>query len=37
MSWIKKEGGFNQGKAELLVFFNLMKVAEKVLWKGNCR
>jgi hypothetical protein len=31
MSWIKKEAGFNQGKAELLAFFNLMKVAEKVL------
>jgi hypothetical protein len=37
MCWIKKGEGYNQGKAELLVFFNLMKVTEEVLRKGNCR
>jgi hypothetical protein len=36
MWWIKKGEGFNQGKAALLAFFNLVKKAEEVLWKGHC-
>ena len=30
MCWIKKREGFNQGKAEVLAFFNLVKVAKEV-------
>ena len=30
MCWISKGEGFNQGKGELLAFFNLVKVAEEV-------
>ncbi len=30
MHWIKKGEGFNQGKAELLALFNLVKVAKEV-------
>jgi hypothetical protein len=37
MCWIKKREGFNQGKPALLAFFNLVKVAEEVLWKGKGR
>ncbi len=37
MCWIKKGEGFNQGKAALLDFFNLVKVAEEVLRKGKGR
>jgi hypothetical protein len=36
MCWINKGEGFNQGKGELLAFFNLVKVAKKVLRGGNC-
>jgi hypothetical protein len=31
MCWIKKGEGFNQGKSELLAFWNLDKVAEEAL------
>jgi hypothetical protein len=37
MCLIKKGDVFNQGKAELLAFFNLMKAAKEVLRKENCR
>jgi hypothetical protein len=30
MCWIKKGEGFNRGKSELLLFLNLVKVAEEV-------
>jgi hypothetical protein len=35
MCWIKKGEGFNRGKYELLLFFNLANLAEEVFvgWK----